>query len=127
MASSETHKIWYEKNRERVLAQRKERWANDPELRAQHLARTRELYNERYRARRHAKKYGITVEESEVLLAQTKCEICGGESPLHTDHDHKTGIVRGMLCNNCNNGLGRFKDNPAFLRNAATFLEAAND
>lgn len=44
------------------------------------------------------------------------CDICGGINSLvkdlAIDHNHKTGQFRGMLCDNCNQGLRRFKDDP---------------
>ena len=38
------------------------------------------------------------------------------------DHDHETGDVRGVLCNPCNIILGKAKDNPDILKNAANYL-----
>jgi Recombination endonuclease VII len=43
------------------------------------------------------------------------------------DHDHKSGYVRGALCNNCNMGLGFFKDTVDFLRYAANYISKHNE
>ena len=64
---------------------------------------------------------------SDELLAEIKattkeCVICGSEEPLVVDHDHKTGKVRGMLCNHCNRGLGHFCDDPELMEFAAEYL-----
>jgi Autographiviridae endonuclease VII len=40
------------------------------------------------------------------------------------DHDHKTGAIRGLLCSNCNNGLGRFKDSKTYLKSAIEYLNS---
>ena len=42
---------------------------------------------------------------------------------LAVDHCHKTGVIRRLLCADCNTGLGLFKDRPELLRRAATYLE----
>lgn len=71
--------------------------------------------------------YGMSLEEYRDLLASQdgKCAICGIDSHrerFHVDHDHETGAIRGALCRECNLGLGHFKDNPDFLRQAAEYL-----
>jgi hypothetical protein len=71
--------------------------------------------------------YGLDPETVEALLVlqNNACAICKGdfEETPHVDHDHETNEVRGFLCNNCNNGLGRFEDNRVFLRAAVDYLE----
>jgi predicted nucleic acid-binding Zn ribbon protein len=73
--------------------------------------------------------YGITQPEFDArLVAQGgRCAICGSAEPggkggFALDHDHATDRVRGLLCTNCNMGLGRFRDDPALLRAAADYL-----
>lgn len=56
-----------------------------------------------------------------------QCVICGAEEKLVVDHDHKTGQIRGMLCNHCNRGLGHFKDDSMLLEFAAQYLYASVD
>ncbi len=92
-------------------------------LRGEHEAARLRVYH-------YARKFGITVEDYERMLAAQagRCAICnstepGGRGVFHVDHDHATGTVRGLLCTNCNAGLGQFKDDPALLRAAANYLE----
>ena len=53
-----------------------------------------------------------------------RCAICGNpETPrLFVDHDHESDEVRGLLCRACNAALGLFRDNPALLESARTYL-----
>lgn len=50
------------------------------------------------------------------------CVICGDEGALVVDHDHRTGRVRGALCQRCNMGLGHFRDDPDLLEQAAMYV-----
>lgn len=77
------------------------------------------------------RKYGITPEEFiQRLHSQNNgCAICSkilDESKRslvgHVDHCHATGKIRGILCSNCNTGLGVFQDNEEFLKNAINYL-----
>lgn len=45
------------------------------------------------------------------VSANGKCQSCGSEKQLRIDHDHETGLLRGILCNRCNLTEGYFKDN----------------
>lgn len=71
-----------------------------------------------------ALRYGISIEELEAMTEQQKgmCAICKVEKGSHVDHNHVTGKVRGMLCGNCNRGIGCLKDNITFLNNAIEYL-----
>jgi hypothetical protein len=74
-------------------------------------------------------KYSITSEQFEQMLkAQDyKCKICKIETgelskALHIDHCHKSGNIRGLLCNKCNVLLGFARDDENILLNAIEYL-----
>ena len=76
-------------------------------------------------------RYGITGEDYDRMLTEQdgKCAICGttepgcGNSRWAVDHCHDSLDVRGLLCMNCNTGLGYFKDSTERLRSAVAYLE----
>lgn len=87
-----------------------------------------------YRDKNLREKFGISYLEYEQMLTEQGgvCACCqqpetttrrGKQLILAVDHCHATGAVRGLLCNNCNQGLGQFKDKPTLLRKAADYLE----
>jgi hypothetical protein len=62
----------------------------------------------------------------DMKAAVTECVICGdSDTKLVVDHDHKTGAIRGILCNHCNRGLGHFRDDPELLEFARVYLLSA--
>jgi hypothetical protein len=85
--------------------------------------------------RKHVLKtqYGMTPAEHDLLLASQGgvCAICGASEStvrngkvqrLTVDHDHQTGVVRGLLCNRCNRALGLFGDDPIVMRRALSYV-----
>jgi len=72
--------------------------------------------------------FGITPEDYDKMFADQNgvCAICDKESPdgrrLHIDHCHTTQNVRGLLCPDCNRGLGIFRDQVSLLDKAARYL-----
>jgi hypothetical protein len=83
---------------------------------------------EKSRIRRASATYGLSPKQYERLLEDhTHCAICGAAAPeggnLCIDHNHETGAVRGLLCHNCNLGLGKFRDSLDLVLKAALYLE----
>lgn len=78
--------------------------------------------------------YGISLElYKEILkIQQNKCAICKStktqknKKRFDIDHNHETGEVRGLLCHNCNLGLGNFKENTKALKSAIEYLGERN-
>lgn len=84
-------------------------------------------------ARRLRVVYGLTPEAFEVLRTahDDRCAICrqvetrkknARVKSIAIDHDHVTGEVRGLLCHQCNTGIGCFKDSPELLETAIRYL-----
>ena len=77
--------------------------------------------------RKHSLKYnyGISLDSYNTMYKSQdgKCEICSKkENKLNVDHDHETGEVRGLLCNNCNTGIGLLKDSQDILFQSQVYL-----
>jgi hypothetical protein len=95
------------------------------------------------RNRRLKNMYNITLLQYEVMLEKQDgaCAICKITTPTNqwlvfeVDHDHSCcpgptscgKCVRGLLCGNCNKGIGRFADNSKHLRSAAAYLDGITD
>lgn len=93
-------------------------------------------YNKQKDWKHIEKKYGINQEEYEKLLAEQnyQCAICKSSDSktsitkwLFVDHCHKTGKVRGLLCNQCNAGIGAFSDNIETIKNSIDYLLKYSD
>jgi hypothetical protein len=101
-------------NRERLNALQRMRW--NPE---------------KQRSYRLKKFYGLTTAEFESMRAAQNgaCAICNERFTRdpHIDHNHATGAVRELLCNNCNTGIGLFKENPERMEAAIVYLRKHNE
>jgi len=84
----------------------------------------------RFRVRNRAKILGLDPEViyQEYLKHNKCCDICGKSQiqSLAIDPCHTLGVFRGFLCSNCNNGLGRFKDNIDTLEAAIQYLKSTS-
>lgn len=118
---------WYERYKARLREYHQEN-------KAKHVAKVREWRHKHpgLRSGEHRKgRYRLSRDDYNRMVAEQKglCAICSkpprGKSPmgvLHVDHDHATDVVRALLCDRCNKGLGCFKDEPALLWKAAMYL-----
>lgn len=73
------------------------------------------------------REYGITLAQyNKVLKFQDGvCAICErppGRTRLSVDHCHRTGLLRGLLCNRCNRAIAHFQDDASRLEKAALYL-----
>lgn len=109
------------------------------ERRKRNRERTKAIYasSEHYRRQQKSSKlfkaYSITLEQYEEFSAafDNKCHLCGNSCAsgrrLAVDHNHKTGLIRGLLCINCNKGIGNFKDDISLLEKAIEYLKFSKE
>jgi hypothetical protein len=118
----------YGEHREERIEKERQRRLIDPEKFKKYGRSYRANFSDKIRAQKIKKLYGIDFEDWVALFESQdkKCAICKMSEPgikgWQTDHNHETKEVRGILCTSCNNGLGRFKDNPGVLLRAADYL-----
>ena len=87
------------------------------------------INSDKTRNRLYKKRYGITIEEYDLIYSKQNgcCAICGVHQSdlnkrLSIDHNHKTGRVRGLLCDRCNRLIGFSNEEIIILRNAIKYL-----
>lgn len=138
-----SHRKWVEKNMEKYIAYHRAYNAREDVKKRRrdiyrkniehfkkrdriHYYKTRDRHRELYMAKR----YNISVEDYRNLFIKfdNRCGICRktGQAKgkvLSVDHDHKTGKVRGLLCGNCNKGLGFLKDDLSLVNKIKEYLE----
>lgn len=85
----------------------------------------KQIYNRRHR-------YGIEQGEYDYMVLKQgfECPIC--HSQLHNgntviDHNHGNELTRDIICNNCNVGLGHFKDDPDIVDSAYKYLKSHSE
>lgn len=71
------------------------------------------------------RRYQVDAIQVEWMILQQGgvCALCGAGKPEHVDHDHRARRLRGILCFNCNRGLGKFSDELELMSRAADYLE----
>ena len=120
----------YNKHREKTLEKLRIRYENNPDKYKKRAMEYHRLNPLRRRNGRLIAKYELShTQYEERLLSQGgRCAICGAvksgrkDGFFAIDHDHKTGIVRGILCIRCNNGLG-YIENAKMLKSALKYLK----
>lgn len=95
------------------------------------IVRSKEYRKNKPDAGRNAKfkyKYGITTDDYDKMLKNQnfQCAIClsnhSNKRMLDVDHNHHTGVVRGLLCRSCNLAIGQLKDSIEILNKAIVYL-----
>jgi len=109
----EYNKQYAEKNKEKIKRYNKAKYRRNPEY---------------YKELNLQRNFKLIIDQYNKLLEDqnSKCAICGRDNnvkkALAVDHNHKTGKIRGLLCHNCNIGLGVFNDNPLILIKVVKYL-----
>jgi hypothetical protein len=124
----------YQKHKVTQLEQQRKYRARNPEKWREYGKKWAKDNKERTHAMNRANQmkrdYGLSPEGYYLLFVYQlgSCAICCKEVDFlgqhtHIDHDHKTGKVRGILCNLCNHLIGESLESPVILRRAIDYLE----
>lgn len=100
-----------------------------------HTQKYYQANKQKWRGMQLMTKYGITLQDYYDMLGHQnhKCKIC--ETPhieekkkgLYVDHCHTTGNIRGLLCHNCNVGLGALRDSEDLMLKAIDYLKKSKE
>lgn len=131
IVNKESHRKSCEKYNKLHPEKRKESYTNYAIRNKELISKNRNMPENKTRKRNGEiiKAYGITFNEFNQMVANqnNKCAICNLEfnnkKQTHIDHNHKTGIVRQILCHKCNVGIGLFGENIDLMKLAINYLE----
>lgn len=134
----EYHKSYYQKNKEKQILAAKNYYKNNKEkhknTNIEYIKNNKEKVKEQRYKSHLMKTYNITKEYYNELFEKQNgcCSICGIHQSelkkrLFVDHDHNTGKIRGLLCHNCNVGIGFFNNNEILLLKAMKYLSTKNE
>lgn len=122
-------KTYYDSNAEKCRAASKTRYEANRE---QRLAYAKEYVKENkdlIKSDKLRRSFGIDLDQYNKLLElqQQCCAICDThrsklKRALAVDHDHNTGVIRGLLCDPCNLGIGKLRDSIQLIQNALDYL-----
>jgi protein-arginine kinase activator protein McsA len=123
-------KIYNDNHVEQRKAKKREYLSNPDNLeKSRAYAREYAKKNPHLQRERLFKQYGLTAQQYEDMLKSQNfgCAICGAKKNgrkknFVIDHCHSSNKVRGLLCTQCNAGLGNYKDSPDLLRKAINYL-----
>lgn len=114
----------------------REKYSIDPSAKLKRQMRERKRNSLNPLAKKDAelrRLYGISVEDYLQMLKNQNgvCKICHQECKtkysLSVDHNHKTGVVRGLLCNRCNRVLGMMEESVELFASAIKYIENMED
>jgi hypothetical protein len=127
---------WKKENREHYNQWLREDRKKDPEKYRQYERNSVNKYGiTKIRRTEVLRIHGLTIEQHDkmIKLHENRCAICkkeetrkgrsGSITPLCIDHCHLSNKIRGLLCHDCNTGIGKFKDSIDFLVNAIEYLK----
>jgi hypothetical protein len=112
-----TSRRWAKANKERYLKQQRG-WQNKPSKQVPTLTNAQLGHIKAY--------HKLSVEEYSRLVEESagKCMVCGTESKsLDVDHNHSTGVARGLLCRSCNTLVGYLETNSHKIKRALEYIE----
>lgn len=123
---------WRDRNPEKIKASM-DKWRAKPGSREKQVQASTRWQAEhpeqakRIRLRGQLKQYGLTIEQFEEIeqLQQGRCAICSKvpSRRLDVDHNHTTGVVRQLLCANCNTAVGLLQEDPSLALKLAEYLQ----
>lgn len=119
-------KAYYQANKQHIQKSVKERYT---EKREEVLAQKAHYYKATHRPRHLMNVYKLSEDDYNTILVKqnNSCAICGVSADslntsLCVDHNHQTNDVRGLLCRDCNVGIGLLQDRPSVIKNAYQYL-----